>query len=87
MTPTVVTSIEQLTCEHCIWAHNKDEHGVNCGNVTPQDEIYHDKDSNSFCRDGQWLIYNQKNKQHLVSGRIWALYMIMFPDENTDYWA
>lgn len=85
MTQTIVTSIEQLTCEYCIWAHNKDEHGVTCGNTKPEDEAYHDKDLNSFCKEGQWIIYNQQDKQHLVSGRIWAHYMIMFPNEHTDY--
>ena len=44
-----VTSIDQLTCENCIWAAEIDGNIVKCAYVWHKDR---------FCRSGQWAVWS-----------------------------
>ena len=53
-----VTSIDQLTCENCIWAAEIDGNIVKCAYVSSHSNGFEYWHKDRFCRSGQWAVWS-----------------------------
>lgn len=83
--PKVITSLDELTCDSCIWCRTTDDDGAFCANHPPCDdsrETYFDRNPKSFCNAGAWIVYDKANKTHYVHDRERCIYEILEPPDR-----
>ena len=57
-----IASISEMTCENCVFSHNRDKDMVECCN---QDTSDWQRDDDEFCSKGTWRLVVAQNRVSL----------------------